>query len=198
MAHCTRRSSSGSARSPGRRERRVRSAGLLLVASVLLALVPQNAALAHGHTEPRAKDGFGYHTSNWICLWSQVWQYHYSHELHTQTWIASAGRPCYYPVNRAPGEIQHRTEYYKSQPWLYQPYQLCNKMFGWARNTVTTWHLDTVNNWDIWPSGSCNWGPGVYVDITMDFWQKFLNAGTHFPSTAGLAWRPATHHCHCP
>ncbi len=186
------------ARPPG--HRRVRAAGILLISAVLLALLPQNAALAHGHPEPDYRDGYAWYTYSGVCEWGFVEQWHYKHHLNSQTWVSSAGRPCYYPINRGAGGIQHRAEYFKSQPWLGGPYQFCYGTYGWYRNQATSWYLDTVNNWDIWGGSgySCNWGAGVYVDISLDFMQKFSDGGYWIPNNSGTAWRPATHHCHCP
>ena len=193
-----RRSYSLPARPPGGGGRRVRSAGVLLLASILLALFPQNAALAHGHPEPQDRHGFGVWSSTGTCLWSHVLQWHYRHELHSQTWARSGGpSACYYPVNRPAYSIQHRTEYYKSQPWLGGPYSWCTSMWGWAKNTTSTWHLATIINDDVW-RWNCNHGAGVYVDITIDFWQRWWWGDGYLPSSGGAAWRPATHHCHCP
>jgi hypothetical protein len=196
MALLPKRSSPGCARSPGRTSR-VRSAGLLLITSVLLALLPQNAALAHGYPEPQVRNGWGYWSPTSRCVWSEIKQWHFQHEIVTSMWHPGwDGRSCALPKNEPAYSIQHRTEYYKSPAWLASGgYTKCYASWGWLGNGRPDWYTRTVIG-DVWPA--CNWGAGVNVDITIDLWQRYAYAGLYLPSPGGTAWRPATHHCHCP
>ena len=74
-------------------------------------------------------------------------------------------------------------------------YTKCYASWGWLGNSQLSWYTRDVIG-DVWPA--CNWGAGVNVDITIDFWQRWANGGQYIPSMSGAAWRPATHHCHCP
>lgn len=160
-------------------------------------MLPQNAAWAHYYREPQVRQGFGHWSPDWRCLYSDVKQWHYQHEMVTSMWFPwDTGRPCALPITEPAYTIQHRTEYYKSPAWLAAgSYTKCYASWGWLGNSQPSWYTRDVIG-DVWPA--CNWGAGVNVDITIDFWQRWANVGSCLPGISGAAWRPATHHCHCP
>jgi hypothetical protein len=189
-------SSAGSARFPRGRRRRVRSAGFLLVASVAVAILPQSAAQGDPNGYPasmtrtyRVYAGSFPGTPS-FCVYGRGNQRHRESHITTYTEHPNCG---YYPRTLPVGTIRHRAEYFKG--WPGQPYHFCAYVPEKA-NPYQMSGFTTSITWDVWPQ--CNFGPGVWVDITMDTWNYALYAGDWRPWYGGGAIRPITSHCHCP
>ena len=195
MALGRRRSSTASARSPGRKEGRARRAGVFLLASISLALLPQQSAVAHDSTT-RYRERISAHIPE-MCVRHGAEQNHTWHYVMTISQTAN----CFDPLYRDPGYINQRQEYYKSPPWNGAgAYTRCavNPYYTfWSKNTRRAYQLSRIYNEDIWGWG-CNHGPGVHVTITMDTWHRVAYNHAWFPSIDGAAYRPYTSHCHCP
>lgn len=175
------------------RHRGVCRAGVLLLATAVLATFPQAAVQAHTTSVTRTIRVYaGTIWNGSFCVFGRGLQRHYESHITTYTESPNCG---YYPQQLPPYTIRHRAEWYKSQPWLGGPYSRCH-WTGEYTNRYRVSGFTTWINYDVWHY--CNWGAGVHVDITMDTWNWAHDGGAWRPYYGGGAVRPITWHCHCP
>ena len=161
---------------------------MALAASALsLVGLPQTAAV--GHDWPQVGGRYVYTSGN-FCVRGEGYQNHtYSGIV---TYIEG---PCSYVKSRSPSYIRHRSEYFKG--WPGQPYYFCAYVPE-KQNGTTTAALRTHVPRDVFWDG-CNFGVGVWVDISMDTWHWSAYGSYWYPNWGGWPGiRPTTHHCHCP
>jgi len=122
--------------------------------------------------------------SNNFSVLGEARQYHGYSQYYTST---KTNQSSAY-LNRNPGYIRNRAEYYADGRYC--------AYVGERSNSTVTYQLATYINQDIWPW--CNNRSGVNVYITMDTWNWAAFGSYWYPNWGGGGIRPITGHCHCP